>query len=214
MVKYMKKGKRTARQLFLGILFVILITAGWLFNYIGYFILICMLIGVGMSFFKGRKWCDWYCPRGSFFDGLLSQISRQKQIPSIIKNIPFRLVILTILFSSLTFMLTQQWSSPIKIGKVFLTVLTTTTAIGIFLGIIYHQRSWCYLCPAGTLSNLIGKNKYHLKLDEENCANCGVCAKDCPMQLEPYNIEESNMDDCLKCESCVNKCPKKVLGFN
>ncbi|KJJ83703.1 4Fe-4S ferredoxin iron-sulfur binding domain-containing protein [Candidatus Omnitrophus magneticus] len=97
-------------------------------------------------------------------------------------------------------------------------MLTSTTFVGIVLALIFHQRIWCLMCPIGTMSSWLGKNKYPLKIDSKLCVDCKICGKVCPIEIEPYKFKNSPKKtvqdaDCLKCASCVNICPKKALKF-
>lgn len=198
------------KQTLIGLVFIAFLTAGWYFPIFGFIIPACMAFGISISFSKGRKWCEWYCPRGSFYDSALKFISPQKNIPALFKNLPLRIAILTLLFSMMTLQIIDHGTNAMQIGKFFMTLLTATTAIGIILGVIFHQRTWCYLCPVGTAANLIGKDRYKLIIDTEKCVRCKLCNQTCPMQLQPYELKSN---DCIKCGDCINSCPKTALSF-
>jgi hypothetical protein len=67
MVEYkIFERKRKIKQFVMAIIFLIILIGGWRYSLLGYFIPLCMLLGMGIGLFKGRKWCDWFCPRGSF----------------------------------------------------------------------------------------------------------------------------------------------------
>ena len=72
---------RRIKQYFTGASFILFFIGGWFYPLIGFFIPACMIAGVGLATRKGRKWCDWMCPRGSFADAYLKLISSQKTIP-------------------------------------------------------------------------------------------------------------------------------------
>lgn len=208
---------RGLKQLVMGLGFLGLLAAGWVYPLIGYFIPACMLLGIGIAAFRGRSWCNWLCPRGSFEDSLLSRFSRQRQIPAVFRGTPMRVGVMMILMTVLTIQIVRLWPDPWAIGGFFVLMLTITTAIGIVLGIIYQQRQWCYLCPIGTMSNWVGKNRQPLALEASQCLECGLCAKKCPMQLSPVSLKEpdgmANRGDCLKCSICVNHCPTAALRW-
>jgi ferredoxin-type protein NapH len=75
--------------------FLRFLAAGWFLPLIGYFIPLCMLMGIGIASFRGRSWCDWLCPRGSFLDALLKKVSRNKKIPQVFRSTPLRLGVMT-----------------------------------------------------------------------------------------------------------------------
>lgn len=59
--------------------------------------------------------------------------------------------------------------------------------------------------------NIEEKNKSSVKTDDD-CINCGVCVKLCPMKnlaLSEKGIKQN--DNCMLCYRCVNACPKKAI---
>lgn len=202
----------------MGLLFVVIVILGWFYPLLGYFIPFCMLLGISIALRKGRKWCDWYCPRGSFYDGLISAISPKKQMPAIFRKMYFRVTMLAVLMTLMMVNLIVRWPDPLKMGMVFVVMLTVTTTLGIILALVFHQRSWCMVCPIGTLTNIVGMNKAMLKIDSNLCIECKLCAKVCPVQIKPYLYKKEGMQpmkdsDCLKCGLCVAVCPAKALNF-
>lgn len=208
---------RRLKQLLSGLSFIGLLAAGWIYPLIGYFIPVCMLLGIGLAAFKGRSWCNWLCPRGSFEDSLLSRLSRQRRIPDVFRRTPMRIGVMAILLTVLTVQIVRLWPDPWAIGGFFVIMLTVTTALGLILGVIYQQRNWCYICPIGTMSNWVGRNRQPLVLEEDKCLDCNLCAKKCPMQLSPASLKDpegmANRGDCLKCSICVNHCPTAALHW-
>ncbi|MCX5717482.1 MAG: 4Fe-4S binding protein, partial [Nitrospirae bacterium] len=165
--------------------------------------------------FKGRAWCDWMCPRGSFYDLFLQKFSTKRNIPAFFRKKQFRILMLSLLFGVLGSQIYMSWGDIDRIGLAMVKLLTFTTSAGIILGIIYQQRTWCHICPVGTLSNYMSDGKYPLNINEK-CVDCKVCSKVCPMQLNPYRYKEDGImgdNDCIKCSICVAACPKKALRF-
>jgi polyferredoxin len=208
---------RRVKQIILGAAFLLLLGAGWVYPLVGYFIPVCMLLGIGLAAFKGRSWCDWLCPRGSFADALLGRISPQSRIPRLFPSTPMRVGVMALLMGMLTFQIIRLWPDPYAIGGFFVLLLTVTTAVGVALGLVLHPRTWCYLCPIGTMSNWVGKNRQPLCLVPERCTQCNLCARQCPMQLAPGALKEeaamAHRGDCLKCSLCVASCPTAALTF-
>ncbi|MHB8108881.1 MAG: 4Fe-4S binding protein [Syntrophorhabdaceae bacterium] len=211
------KRARLMKQIPLGTSFIILVIAGWSYPLIGYFIPLCMIAGVGLAMVRGRQWCNWMCPRGSFSDTYMKMISPGKKIPAWLRKVPVRTGVIFFLMSMLTFQIIRLWPDVYAIGGFFVTLLTITTIIGIFMAISVHQRAWCSICPIGSLSSWAGKMRYPLRMAREACVNCKICTKNCPMQLAPNEMRENGAmafcGDCLKCGICVAGCPTKALGF-
>ncbi len=208
------KRKRSRLQKYTAIALPAVIIGGWLYPPIGFSLLICMFGAVGIALYKGRSWCDWMCPRGSFYDLFLDKLSRKGSIPALFKTNTFRALILAVLMSTLGIQLYMTWGDFRGMGLAFVIVLTVTTILGIVLGLIWKPRAWCQICPMGTLGTWISKGKKPLHVSEL-CKDCKLCANVCPMQLEPYEYKDGEMidGDCIKCSSCVAACPINALGF-
>lgn len=190
------------------------IELGLFYPVVGFTVALCIAISVAVAFFAGRKWCDWICPRGSFLDLFIKPISRQKKIPDFLKNIRFRIIVLMILIGILSLKLTAVYPDVNKMGMVFIQILAITTILAVISGIAFHQRLWCYVCPGGTLTNIIGKGKKNIEIIPEKCTDCGLCGKICPMQIKPKAYKSKRVldnSDCIKCGVCISVCPEKAL---
>ena len=202
-IKYRKHAsKRRVLQWFLLFFVIIVIGFGWKYPLLGFIVPLVMLIGIIGGFINGRYVCGNICPRGAFFDRLLSLISRKKPFPSFIRHIAFRLGMMGFIFLFFIISISQNISSLPHWGFVFWQLCVITTSIAVVLGILYHQRSWCVFCPIGKIAGLIGGNKNKLQLDTEKCISCKLCEKVCPFQIEilkdakTVTLENVN---CLKC---------------
>jgi polyferredoxin len=212
----MEETKRKSKQLLMAVFFIIILVFGWQYPILGYFIPLCMLLGLGIGLSRGRKWCDWYCPRGSFYDSLISVMSPKKKIPDFLKNMIFRMGVLSFFMLIMTYNLVKRWPDPYKIGMLFVTLLTITTALGIILAFLFHPRSWCSFCPIGSVTNLLGRRKTQLEINSKLCTECKLCYKICPMQIAAYKYKKDQVElvrnaDCLRCGLCIKVCPQKAL---
>ncbi len=208
------RRKWTRLQTLTSVIFPIVLIGGWFYPPLGFFILLCMVGAIGIAMFKGRTWCDWMCPRGSFYDVFLKRFSRNISIPGYFKKKWFRAMIFSLLITALGIQVYIAWGNTEELGMAFLRVLTITTTAGIVLGAVFQERAWCHICPMGTISNWMseGKNPLHVA---DHCKSCKLCTKACPMQLKPYEHKDGIMThgDCLKCTSCIAACPANALGF-
>lgn len=214
MLKTFKK-KRSKLQTYTWFGLPLVIIGGWFYPKLGYLLLGCMVGAMGVAFYKGRAWCDWMCPRGSFYDLFLQKISLKREIPAFFRKKAVRFIVLTILISVLSLQIYLNWGDWDAIGRAMVTILTVTTLVGIVLGIVFQQRVWCHICPMGTIGNQLSDGKMPLKIDTK-CIDCKVCFNVCPMQLRPYEFKEKGLmmdNDCIKCATCTLACPKKALNF-
>ena len=99
-------------------------------------------------------------------------------------------------------------------GQVVAVVFVCLTLAGSFL----IKRVWCRFCPTG--SSLAVVNRFrgfkwapvlYIDKDGENCNDCGVCNRVCPMQVNELCDENGgkiNTSMCILCVRCVESCPK------
>ena len=209
-------GIRFKKQAVMAVLFLFIIIGGWIYPAIGYLVPLCMLLGIGFGITQGRKWCDFYCPRGSFFDTACKAISPQKKIPSILRTKTFRIFVLIVLAAMMSVQVVRRWPDFLNIGSFFIMLLTGVTIAGIILSLIFHQRTWCSFCPVGSLSSWFSRKTSSLKIDSSLCNECRICARVCPIQITPYKFKSEGLQpvedrDCLKCGFCAAACPKNAL---
>jgi ferredoxin-type protein NapH len=209
------KIKRKRLQRYTSAALPIVLAGGWIFPLFGFFLLLCMFGAVGIAFYRGRAWCDWMCPRGSFYDLFVGSFSKKTSIPAVFRTNHVRGIVLSLLLGVLGIQIYYAWGDLYAIGHAFVRVLTVTTTAGIVLGAVYKPRAWCQICPMGTLGNWISRGKKQPLHVTEHCRDCKLCEKVCPMQLKPYESKSGYMTDgdCIKCSSCVATCPARALGF-
>jgi len=202
-------------QPYLFLILVIYLALGYFYPAVGLIAIICMIGPVIMAQFKGRYWCGNFCPRGSFYDSVISRLSPRKPIPAFFRAKIFRTVMLAVIMSVFSAQMYFAWGNFNAMGLVFLRIIFITTIFGVLLGLIYRERTWCSFCPMGTMASWFSKNKKPLAITK-SCKSCQLCVKVCPMQLDPSTKKSSgefNHEDCLKCSRCVSKCPLKALNF-
>lgn len=199
---------------YLGILVVIVVTAGLWYPKLGYVMPAVIVTLLVTGIYRGRWFCGNLCPRGSFSDFMISKISRNEKIPDTFKKMWLRIPILFALMSLMSFRLANVIAAGAtidKIGMIFVIMCAVTTLIALSLGIFINPRNWCSFCPMGTLQRWFGGTRYQLVLNESKCAGCRICHKVCPMQLEV--TEPGHKPDCIKCSKCIAICPKDALKF-
>ena len=200
----------------LGLVMVAVIALGWEYPLLGFMVPVTMGAGITIGFLKGRWVCGNACPRGSFLDSWFSLVARKNEMPRILKSTKFRLFILSLLMSGMTLRLLQNPSDMNHWGIVFWQMCVVTTIAAIGLGLSYSARSWCSICPVGTIAGTVGDEKYSLQVSA-SCKACGLCENNCPMQLEIAryrHIGKSEEQDCLKCSVCMQTCPRNdVLSW-
>ncbi len=200
---------------------LIYLVVGYFYPVIGFLALICMIAPVSFALRRGRWWCGNACPRGSFYDRILSRYSPHRPIPAFVRSRGFRIFMVMFIFTMFGIQMYRAWSDWDAMGKVFWTIILITTIVGIILSFIYAPRTWCSFCPMGTLSSWVTPRSGNLPagyrrifVSEKCTTRCKLCSAVCPMQLTPHesrNQEEGFLHpDCLKCSRCTIGCPLKV----
>jgi ferredoxin-type protein NapH len=74
--EFAKQRSRLQNHTWFGLPLVII--GGWFYPKFEYLLLGCMIGALGIAAFRGRTWCNWMCPRGSFYDLFLGKVSSKK----------------------------------------------------------------------------------------------------------------------------------------
>lgn len=202
---------------------LIFLMIGFVYPAVGFIAIICMIGPVVLAISRGRYWCGNVCPRGNFYDRIMKNFSPRRPIPRFFRRRRFRYFMIGFIFVVFGVQMSRSWGDIAAMGDVFVQIILLTTLVGIVLGRIYHERTWCTFCPMGTLSALVtpkvkksSAHQFKVIKVSAACVNCKHCGKACPMQLTPYAAKEAAgflHEDCLKCGKCIECCPKKALRF-
>ncbi|MDD5254713.1 MAG: 4Fe-4S binding protein [Candidatus Omnitrophica bacterium] len=209
---------RRIKQSLMSALFIAVLAFAWKFPLLGYSILLCMLLGIAIGITQGRRWCDWYCPRGSFYDAYAGMLSPHRRIPDLLRGYPVRLGVLGLLMAVVAYSFLRYWPDFTRIGLALVIMVSSTTIAGLFLAFFLHERAWCTVCPVGTMIKLVSRRKEGLFIRSNACVECKMCAKVCPLQIKAYAFKKEGDlpvtdKDCLGCGLCVSACPAKALYF-
>jgi len=176
---------------------------------------ICMAGPVIVSLWKGRYWCGNLCPRGSLYDSLVSKISMKRKIPGFFKSIYLRIFMVAFIMTMFGYGVYKNWGNLYGIGMVLYRIIAITTIVGVFLGMIFNQRTWCSFCPMGTIASFISKKRKSSRVFNvsASCVSCGLCQKSCPLDLAAYKYKGELLShpDCIQCGKCAISCPKKAI---
>lgn len=81
------------------------------------------------------------------------------------------------------------------------------------IGSLLYDRFFCkYLCPMGAFYGIISKlSPSKIIRNEDDCINCGLCSKNCPVNIKVSELKEVKSAECINCQSCMLSCPKRML---
>jgi polyferredoxin len=165
-----------------------------------------------LSIISGRLFCGKICPFGLFQD-LLSKIPFPVKIKSFKADKYLRYIKYVFLLFMVILLISGRMvrESGDNIGGNPMAAIMVTAIVVIVA--IMRERFFCkYLCYVGALfglGNTISLFKY--RLDEKKCIQCGICTKNCKMNLEPQKTP--NHLECIRCGKCKKVCPRNAITF-
>lgn len=95
-----------------------------------------------------------------------------------------------------------------RLGRLFLW--KSALCVSILLVCVFCYRAFCrFLCPLGAIYSLFaGIALFAMRVDKRLCDHCGLCVKQCPMDVCRVGDRE-----CVQCGSCRKVCPKNAIYF-
>lgn len=218
---YLKLKKRHTWQWLYASVTLMVLLLGWKYPALGYVVVAAMLGGLISGPLAGRWFCGNLCPRGGFLERVVSKISPDRPAPAWLVSSKVRAGVILFLFTMVFVNGSRNPSSWEHWGVVFWLICLVTTVAGLVLAAIWNPRTWCAICPMGTMQNLAGGKLYTLVLDPAKCKECHLCEKRCPMKfkiIEPPFKDRApqvlEFRDCIKCGECILSCPAKALTFS
>lgn len=198
----------------------------------GSFIVFLCFIVIG--FFFGRGACGWVMPCGGLQECMFMVNNKQQKNRKLflIKYGIWAIWLVVILFSvlhakgyhevSFFFQIPSKISidAPYKYIIYYLIV-----CIFFFLSLFCGKRAAChYICWMAPfmvlgrkLRNLLHTPALQLEIKPENCIQCKLCDKNCPMSLPVSDMVKTNhmeQSECILCGKCESACPKHVIHLS
>ncbi|MBZ2174253.1 4Fe-4S binding protein [Schnuerera sp. xch1] len=203
----LKKSFQKIIQIIFLALFIFIIANGKVQLWVRVF-----LSGIIASLLLGRIYCGWICPINTAIKGI-TWIKRKLhikniKIPRFIKKPWIRLIFLGLFIGIFIFTTRTDRKLP---------VLPALFALGTLITLFFPEELWHhYLCPYGTiLSFPASKSLYQMKIDPEQCINCGICKNVCLGEaIEVKNSQHKiNKNDCLICMECSKNCSQNAINY-
>ncbi|MCK4258435.1 MAG: 4Fe-4S binding protein [Halanaerobiales bacterium] len=180
---------------------------------------------IAMGIFLGAAFCGWICPFGTVQE-YIGRLGRKifkkrynKFIPKKIKPFlqAFRYIFLAIILyktvetGKLFFAPYDPYHTLFNIWSDELSIISfVILGITILAGLI-EERAWCkYACPLGAINGLFNKiSIFKIHRNEKQCLDCGICNRECPMDIDVDNKSKITSSICVRCGKCVSICPAK-----
>ncbi|MFZ3101025.1 MAG: 4Fe-4S dicluster domain-containing protein [Desulfitobacteriaceae bacterium] len=175
--------------------------------YIPFIVIPLMIISV---FVWSRAFCGWACPRAAFLERIFAKVSLNKPVPKWMNYYWVSVLVFVVLISRVTYV---GFTKGLLAAGFLLCIVPS---IGALLFGLYSSKSWCAICPTGTLLKTLDFVVGNFKVSKSKCSACGMCDKSCPMGIEPSkvashtNIESPN---CTQCGLCVESCSKELISL-
>lgn len=190
--------------------------------------LVLLIITLFIALIFRRSFCGLICPFGALqeFLGIAGKkiFKRRFIVPSLLdkplRYLKYVILILTLYFAWKT---SGLWMNPydpwvayghISEGIASLTeeyLIALIILIVTIIGSLLYDRFFCkYLCPMGAFYGIISKlSPSKIIRNEDDCINCGLCSKNCPVNIKVSELKEVKSAECINCQSCMLSCPKK-----
>lgn len=181
-----------------------------------------------LSLFMGRSAsCGYTCPYGALQEIIGQHILKKK--PKFkadkLKYLVFIFFIAMVSFSLFKLGGFRGVDLFAPEGNLKLIMASLFVIVVSFISLLFGSRAYCrYLCPVGVLVTIgakLGRNikipSLHLISGENNCSDCKLCDKACPVGLDVSNMVNYNTMDnpnCILCGECIKKCPKDAINYS
>ncbi len=186
----------------------------------GTMVLFFLTVVIAIIFRRG--FCGNICPFGALQEFIGHFNPKKVRIPQsydkYLRMIKYVLLALSVIMAWRT---ASLWLSPFDPWAAFahmynIEELFVEFAVGTIILIItiiasvFISRFFCkYLCPAGALYGIIGKiSPMKIECDQNKCTKCGICNKECPMDIDVYNSAKVTSAECIACGKCFDVCPQ------
>ncbi len=78
-----------------------------------------------------------------------------------------------------------------------------------------NGRTYCNtICPVGTVLSFFARFSWmKVRIDEDKCIGCGLCAKGCKASCIDFKNHKIDYSRCVVCGDCLDNCHKNALHF-
>lgn len=190
--------------------------------------LVIFTLTVILAIIFRRSFCGILCPFGALqeFLGMIGQklfkkrFVMPKKIDEPMRYLKYIILLITAIGAFVT---AEMWMAPYdpwsvyghifgEFEEVFVeSPIGAIILIITILGSILYDRFFCkYLCPMGAFLGIVSKiSPNKIERDEEKCIDCGICSRQCPMNIDVEKEKEITTAECINCQNCVLSCPKE-----
>lgn len=137
-------------------LFIFAVALGGYFApVIGLIVPAMMMLALVLNAKSRRLFCSQVCPNGRTYSVTLPGISRKYNLPRYLAEPGIRRILCAFMFFCVINLLARSGGGLEQIGRVFWGIYLLATGLGFAFGAAYKPRSWCVVCPMGTLQDTV-----------------------------------------------------------
>ncbi|MEI6874095.1 MAG: 4Fe-4S binding protein [Spirochaetota bacterium] len=136
-------------------LLALIAIGGYFQPLLGLGVLGLMAVALILNFREKRSFCAGVCPNGTFYSRALKPVSRGKVFPRSFATPQIRRMLCAAMMLCMIGLLARNGTDASGIGGVFWMIYAIALTAGTFIGIFYKPRTWCTICPMGTLQDTI-----------------------------------------------------------
>jgi polyferredoxin len=191
------------------------------------------------SLFFGRAWCGWVCPAGGLQE--LALPVNNKRLPRGRVDwskwgiwIPWVALIAFLAVraggfraADPLFQIPGGMTLAIPAGDgppwwlIYYVIVGLFLILALALGRRAGCRTICWMAPFMIIGRwLRNRGRWpalRLQAEPDQCNDCMLCTRDCPMSLEVHEkVKRADMEDaeCILCLTCVDTCPQKAIRYS
>ena len=114
-----------------------------------------MLLALVLNARSRRLFCSQVCPNGRTYSATLPGGVRKHRLPRFMADPGIRKVLCAFMFFCVINLLSRSGGGLANVGRVFWAIYLMATGLGFAFGLAYKPRSWCVVCPMGTLQDTV-----------------------------------------------------------
>lgn len=169
-----------------------------------------------------RGWCSWACWTAMVLDVLPWKKPLHKRVRSwgFIRYVHFSVSLAAVLV--IWFVLENKTIYDHKMTEITWLAVGNILyfTVGIFLAFVYKDnRAFCkYICPVAVLLKITsGFAVMKVEINQEKCIECGLCEKNCPMNIKLLAYKNAGKricsTECILCTTCIEICPRSAISI-
>lgn len=134
---------------------LVVAVGGYFWPVVGLVVPGMMMLALILNAGRRRYFCSHACPNGRTYSGALPGLSKNRSTPRFLTEPGVRKILCAFMFFCVINFLARSGGGLANIGRVFWGMYLMATGLGFAFGLAYKPRSWCVVCPMGTLQDTV-----------------------------------------------------------